>query len=63
MTGIMRRVLFAVAPASLARPDGDPWWSSYVAQARHVDEWLDLLRRPFRAAQAPVGSFRSATDD
>ena len=26
----------------------DPWWSYFVVGARHAEDWLDALRRPFK---------------
>ena len=30
----------------------DPWWSYFVVGARNAEDWLDELRRPFRAGTA-----------
>ena len=29
----------------------DPWWSYFVVGARHAEDWLDELRRPFKRAR------------
>jgi hypothetical protein len=29
----------------------DPWWSYFVVGARHTEDWMDELRRPFKRAR------------
>jgi hypothetical protein len=43
--------LFAL-PAN-KRDRDDPWWTYHVEQARHADELLEQLCRPFRTEREP----------